>query len=66
MATNGPDDGTYSTAMADDDDKARKDLEKIHEHADPTRGNKKVDGGDRANVDDVDEGAGVKTANKKL
>jgi hypothetical protein len=52
--------------MADDkDDQARKELEEAHEHADPSRGNKKVDGGDRVNVADNDEGAGVKTADKK-
>lgn len=66
MAIGEADNGLYSTAMAEDDDKARKDLEKIHDHADPSRGNKEVDGGDRANVDDVDEGSGVKTADKKL
>jgi hypothetical protein len=53
--------------MADSkDDPALKELEDAHEHADPSRGNKKVDGGDRANVSDVDEGAGVKTADKRF
>lgn len=54
------DGGTYSTALAvdgkspppvnseeEDDDMARKELGEIHEHADPSRGDKTVDGGDR-------------------
>jgi hypothetical protein len=54
-------------AMADDKgDQARKELDEAHEHADPSRGNKRVDGGDKANVSDGDEGTGVNTRDKNL
>lgn len=50
----------------DEDDKARTELDNARKQADPSRGTEKVDRGHRANVTDVDEGAGVKTADKKL
>jgi hypothetical protein len=66
--------GAYSTAMADDgdtalpqngagddgdeDEKAREDLDEAHEHADPSKGDKKVDGSDRLSTDG-DEPAGA-------
>jgi hypothetical protein len=59
-----PDSGTLSTAMARDGvsglqsqddrggDKAAEELEEAHKHADPSRGDKKVDGGDHVSTDD--------------
>jgi hypothetical protein len=53
-------------AEDDEQDDEAKELDEIHEHADPSRGGKEVDGGDRANVTDTNEGYGVKTEEKKL
>lgn len=47
-------------------DQAANELEEAHAHADPSKGDKSVDGGDRANVTPVDQGCGVAEADKKL
>jgi hypothetical protein len=36
---------------------ARKELDDIHEHADPSKGDKEVDGGDRVKTDGATRGA---------
>lgn len=56
--------GTYSSAMSEDgdsafptkrgkeeDEAARKELDEVHEHADPSKGDKEVDGGDRVKTE---------------
>ncbi len=55
--------------MADDKqsaDSAAKELEDVHNHADPAKGAKSVEGGDRANITPVDQGRGVAEKDKKF
>jgi hypothetical protein len=71
------DGGAYSTAMSENGDSAfptdkgkegdkaaRKELDDIHDHADPSKGDKKVDGGDRVKTDGVSRGAADEQATK--
>ena len=69
------DEGTHSTAMAQDGvsampadevakDKEAKELEDAHEHADPSKGDKDADGGGRVKTDDKSAGAADEQATK--
>jgi hypothetical protein len=71
------DGGAYSSAMAADgvsalptnpgkneDQAARKELDDIHDHADPSRGDREVDGGDRVKTDGASRGAADEQATK--
>lgn len=71
------DDGAYSSAMSENGDSAfptyqgkeedaasRKELDDIHDHADPSKGDKQVDGGDRVKTDGASRGAADEKATK--
>lgn len=71
------DDGTYSSAMSEDgdsafptkrgkeeDEAARKELDEVHGHADPSKGDKEVDGGDRVKTDGGSHGAADEEATR--
>jgi hypothetical protein len=71
------DGGAYSSAMSEDgdsafptnqgkeeDEAARKELDDIHEHADPTKGDEEVDGGDRVKTDGASRGAADEQATR--
>jgi hypothetical protein len=64
------DTGAYSSAMSedgdsafptkqgkDDDEAAQKDLDDVHEHADPSKGDKVAESGDRVKTDGPTRGA---------
>lgn len=75
MADTHFDDGTHSTAMAQDGvsampadegskDKEAKELDDAHEHADPSKGDKEADGGGRVKTDDTSAGTADEQATK--
>jgi hypothetical protein len=72
-----PEGGAYSSAMsengdsafptrqgAEEDKAAQKELDDIHEHADPSKGGKEAEGGDRIKTGDVSRGAADEQATK--
>jgi hypothetical protein len=72
-----PEGGAYSSAMSengdsafptnqgkDEDEAAREELGDIHDHADPSKGDKQVDGGDRVKTDGASRGAADEEATK--
>lgn len=71
------DTGAYSSAMAEDGDSAfptkqgkdeneaaQEELDDVHEHADPSKGGKAVEGGDRVKTDGASLGAADEQATK--
>lgn len=71
------DGGAYSSAMSEngdsafptnqgkeEDETARKELDDIHDHGDPSKGDKQVDGGDRVKTDGASRGAADEQATK--
>lgn len=46
------------------DEAARKELDDIHDHADPSKGDKPVDGGDRVKTEDASRGAADEQATR--
>lgn len=56
--------GVEDVALEDDDEAARKELDDIHEHADPSKGDKEAGGGDRVKTDGGSHGAADEQATK--